>query len=190
MFQDSNYLSDIGGVLGLWVGFSILTIFEFIEYAMDLIVLCCARRGARNRRPGSEGKIKPAWTEPANPDKKKRHPGDLGDEASVAAPMAFKEKPPLPPGKKNTAGPKERNTLNTPIGEEEHAEESDLLDGGPQPEVEQASLADGPVGTVSPPRYSAHSRSERTPPPPYSSRQTLRSRDKSSTPRDILLQLT
>ena len=45
-FQASNYLSDIGGVLGLWVGFSILTIFEFIELSMDLVMIMyrkCAR---------------------------------------------------------------------------------------------------------------------------------------------------
>ena len=31
-------MSDIGGVLGLWIGFSILTIAEFIEVGMDMMV--------------------------------------------------------------------------------------------------------------------------------------------------------
>ena len=38
-FQASSYLSDIGGVLGLWVGFSMLTIAEFLEFGLDLTVL-------------------------------------------------------------------------------------------------------------------------------------------------------
>jgi hypothetical protein len=45
--QDTNYLSDIGGVLGLWVGFSMLTVTEFIELFMDLIMLKI-RGGKRN----------------------------------------------------------------------------------------------------------------------------------------------
>ena len=48
--QPSNYLSDIGGVLGLWVGFSMLTITEFVELAMDLIML---KLGSLCRKPGT-----------------------------------------------------------------------------------------------------------------------------------------
>ena len=36
--QEANFASDFGGVLGLWVGCSILSIFEFVELAMDYVV--------------------------------------------------------------------------------------------------------------------------------------------------------
>jgi len=37
--QFTQYLSDCGGVLGLWLGMSLLTIFEFVEFALDISVL-------------------------------------------------------------------------------------------------------------------------------------------------------
>ena len=48
--QFTQYLSDCGGVLGLWLGMSLLTIFEFVEFALDISVLvvsvCVCVRGA------------------------------------------------------------------------------------------------------------------------------------------------
>lgn len=42
--QVVSYLSDIGGILGLWIGFSLFTIFEFLELFSDVLVLGLARK--------------------------------------------------------------------------------------------------------------------------------------------------
>ena len=43
MLQQGQFLSDVGGAIGLWVGASVLTMAEYIEYFIDLIVLSCLK---------------------------------------------------------------------------------------------------------------------------------------------------
>ena len=46
-------MSDIGGILGLFIGFSVLTIAEFFELGLDLLVLFFARMCSSQRRSSS-----------------------------------------------------------------------------------------------------------------------------------------
>ena len=39
VFQLLQYISDSGGVLGLWFGFAIMTFIEFFEFFVDFAVL-------------------------------------------------------------------------------------------------------------------------------------------------------
>ncbi|XP_071177414.1 epithelial sodium channel subunit beta-like [Mytilus edulis] len=45
-YTEENFVSDIGGQLGLWVGMSVLSIMEVVE----LIILLCIRRGSRDSK--------------------------------------------------------------------------------------------------------------------------------------------
>ncbi|ELU04523.1 hypothetical protein CAPTEDRAFT_220280 [Capitella teleta] len=54
-YTPSNYISDIGGVLGLWVGFSMLTITEFVELCLDLLILKIRGGKRKSLAKGQEG---------------------------------------------------------------------------------------------------------------------------------------
>ncbi|KAK2164455.1 hypothetical protein LSH36_63g05070 [Paralvinella palmiformis] len=58
-YYTSNYLSDVGGVLGLWLGCSILTLIEFVELIMDVLAVCLMRRRCRLRRQTSCTRLTP-----------------------------------------------------------------------------------------------------------------------------------
>ena len=45
--QKSNFLSDFGGIIGLFYGLSFLTVFEFAELLLDMISLAFLRHKAR-----------------------------------------------------------------------------------------------------------------------------------------------
>ncbi|KAF6030840.1 SCNN1D [Bugula neritina] len=56
--SDFQFVSDLGGSLGLWVGWSMLTVFEFMELGIDLLVLCCVKlRISQNDRRTHPQKI-------------------------------------------------------------------------------------------------------------------------------------
>ena len=47
--QLADFASDIGGQLGLWIGFSVLTIAEFLEFVMLLIGLAVKKCSSREK---------------------------------------------------------------------------------------------------------------------------------------------
>ena len=68
-FQMSNFLSDFGGTIGLWIGMSLFTFFEFLELGMDLVVHCgrwiCRHNG---RKPGTRAVTPSTPPPPYSPD--------------------------------------------------------------------------------------------------------------------------
>ena len=46
VLQFGQFASDLGGVVGLWVGASVLTCFEYAEYVLDLLVLWFRKSGS------------------------------------------------------------------------------------------------------------------------------------------------
>ena len=58
--QPDKLISDLGGAMGLWVGFSVLTILEFLEFFFDCLVIGfmkkCGRSGSM-KSASSEEKV-------------------------------------------------------------------------------------------------------------------------------------
>lgn len=43
LLQAISFLSDLGGILGLWFGFAMFSFFEFFEFVVDIIVLAARK---------------------------------------------------------------------------------------------------------------------------------------------------
>lgn len=43
-FQLENLLADIGGQLGLWIGVSVMTGVEILEFISNLLTYLCSKR--------------------------------------------------------------------------------------------------------------------------------------------------
>ena len=73
--QNSQFFADIGGAVGLWIGASLLTLFEYFELGIDLLVIACWKMGGRSEKNAvndepenvEESKEKPAirYTNPS-----------------------------------------------------------------------------------------------------------------------------
>ena len=50
-----DLLSDLGGQVGLWMGLSVLTLFEVVELVWDLTWLGCCRPRGRGRSSKPRG---------------------------------------------------------------------------------------------------------------------------------------
>ena len=50
-FQDGQFLADIGGSIGLWLGVSVIAILEVMELVADVLVLSCFK--CSKQRPSS-----------------------------------------------------------------------------------------------------------------------------------------
>ena len=44
VFQDENFVSDIGGQLGLWIGFSVLSLCELVELVILIVNSCFTKK--------------------------------------------------------------------------------------------------------------------------------------------------
>jgi len=60
-----SYFSDIGGTLGLYLGMSLMSVVEFFELALDLVIYAvihaCASMKARQRLGPQQGAGDGAW---------------------------------------------------------------------------------------------------------------------------------
>ena len=52
ILQGSQFVSDLGGTAGLWVGASVLTIIEVIDLLVQIVIFPCKRRGSnKDKKP-------------------------------------------------------------------------------------------------------------------------------------------
>ena len=56
ILQEMDLLSDVGGQVGLWLGFSVITAIEFIEFVGDAIMLILTYRKRKRVDPDKESK--------------------------------------------------------------------------------------------------------------------------------------
>ena len=59
-FQLSNYLAELGGTLGLWIGMSIFTVLEVCELVVDLVRMCVAKRPCQRPPQGHKEQRQPS----------------------------------------------------------------------------------------------------------------------------------
>ncbi|XP_067679438.1 amiloride-sensitive sodium channel subunit beta-like [Haliotis asinina] len=68
-YADAQFLSDIGGTLGLWIGLSVISLFEIGQFFGELIGVCCSRKGnTDSRKTTPRSRSEPPVDRPRYPD--------------------------------------------------------------------------------------------------------------------------
>ena len=55
-FQIDTLMANIGGALGLFIGMSFVTVFEFVEFLFDLIMLALYKAKHRSKTKPTDSK--------------------------------------------------------------------------------------------------------------------------------------
>lgn len=87
-FQFTQFLSDSGGVLGLWLGMSLLTVFEMFEFVLDIAILGVADIyvSAVQSRRRRHGRVNPSNFFHPDSDQSHREVSVVSDEDLQSAP--------------------------------------------------------------------------------------------------------
>ncbi|XP_046366456.2 degenerin deg-1-like isoform X1 [Haliotis rufescens] len=69
-YAEAQFLSDIGGTLGLWIGLSVISIFEIGQFFVEIMGVCFARCGAStdSRRTNPRVRSETSTSKPRYPD--------------------------------------------------------------------------------------------------------------------------
>ncbi|XP_046551585.1 amiloride-sensitive sodium channel subunit alpha-like [Haliotis rubra] len=68
-YADAQFLSDIGGTLGLWIGLSVISVFEIGQFFGELLGVCCSSKGSTDsRKTTPRVRSEPSTDRPRYPD--------------------------------------------------------------------------------------------------------------------------
>lgn len=96
----SKFISDCGGVLGLWLGMSVLTACEFLEFGVDLMVFGIDRWRKKKRlttssptqinvQPATDQCVQPSSTDPDQPATDHGNPENREESRPATASSTF-----------------------------------------------------------------------------------------------------